>query len=197
MREMSKEYRKASRDELRFKSAEPAMVMGPYGVPMPAFIVVDPVAHMMAQAMGAVRIPKPSHSGYHPSGMTHDMSRGTSCGSTHGSGSSSRATCCSSTHSTCCPSSHPSSHPSCHPSCHGLCHPSSHGSCPAPSSYTPPDLAARGISAVVTRTRPKASKTPECRVPGCSIPHTSHYCNVCGNWDVSHNDYDCPIYKRR
>ena len=63
--------------------------------------------------------------------------------------------------------------------------------------YVPADLARRGIAAVTETRRPASSSSACCRVPGCSIRHSSHYCNVCSKWDVSHRDEDCPLYKRR
>ncbi len=36
-----------------------------------------------------------------------------------------------------------------------------------------------------------------CGVRSCTISHPQHYCNVCGKWDVTHQDYDCPLYKAR
>lgn len=37
----------------------------------------------------------------------------------------------------------------------------------------------------------------KCGVRSCTISHPSHYCNVCGEWDVTHQEYDCPLYKKR
>jgi hypothetical protein len=71
------------------------------------------------------------------------------------------------------------------------------GDCPSVTSAVPPELARRGIVAVTATPRSTSSSAASCGVPGCSVRHPSHYCNVCDNWGVSHNDYDCPRYKKR
>lgn len=61
----------------------------------------------------------------------------------------------------------------------------------------PAELARRGIVAVTETPRPSSSSSVRCGVPGCTVRHPSHYCNVCDKWGVNHNHYDCPLYKRR
>lgn len=67
----------------------------------------------------------------------------------------------------------------------------------SPRVQVPDYLAARGIRAAEEKPKPKTSTYIKCGVPGCHIQHLSHYCNVCGTWDVSHSDCDCPLYKCR
>lgn len=73
-----------------------------------------------------------------------------------------------------------------------------YGSYPQSTRVQVPDyLAARGIRAVEEKPKSKTSTYIKCRVSGCHIQHVSHYCNVCGTWDVTHSDCDCPLYKCR
>jgi hypothetical protein len=75
---------------------------------------------------------------------------------------------------------------------------------PISNTYTrvavPVELAARGIKAA-ENPRPRMSSSTStststrCNVPTCSISHSSHYCNVCGKWNVTHPEDDCPRYK--
>lgn len=64
-------------------------------------------------------------------------------------------------------------------------------------TQVPPELAARGIKAAVEKPRYRPSGPEKCRVLGCRIDHSNHYCNVCGNWNVTHSEDDCPLYKNR
>jgi len=61
----------------------------------------------------------------------------------------------------------------------------------------PAELAARGIKPVVEKPHVKNSGREHCRVPGCRIEHSEHFCNVCSMMNVSHPEEDCPRYKAR
>ena len=56
----------------------------------------------------------------------------------------------------------------------------------------PPELAARGINLASPNPRYLTNHI-KCKVSGCNIIHSSHYCNVCEKFDVSHSESDCPI----
>lgn len=73
----------------------------------------------------------------------------------------------------------------------------SHFSGDCPSLSVPADLRARGIVAVTATTRPSSSAPRRCGAVGCRIDHTSHFCNVCNKWDVTHKEEDCFLFKRR
>ena len=61
----------------------------------------------------------------------------------------------------------------------------------------PTYLAERNIRAVTEKPKSKSKSTPyvKCGVPECHIEHSTHYCNVCGCWSVTHSDIDCPTYR--
>ena len=62
-------------------------------------------------------------------------------------------------------------------------------------TYVPEFLKARGIVRAKEKVSSIPSKEVSCGVPGCTIRHPSHYCNVCDNWNVKHQQVDCPVYK--
>lgn len=76
--------------------------------------------------------------------------------------------------------------------------------CPNLSKFTvnvirpvPYVLERRNISAVSRTNNIPITTDIHCNVFGCSIRHSSHYCNVCNKFDVNHKDEDCPLYKTR
>ena len=65
--------------------------------------------------------------------------------------------------------------------------------------YVPsPDyLTTRNIGSVVEKSRKQSYGPAKCGVLSCRIDHSEHYCNVCGSWNTSHPEEDCPRYKNR